>query len=94
MSAARPEVDLPQAGAASREVSLLPRVAILQAFPPTALGLKVAAEPPAILVVDGVRQSLEQKVGLSRARTSVTTRLFRIVRRSQLASGNGLRQRE
>ena len=40
----------------------------------------------------GVRQSLEQKVGLSRARPSLADRLLRIGQRSQLALGHGLRQ--
>ena len=43
---------------------------------------------------DGVRQSLEQKVGLSRVRPSHTARLLWIVQRSQLALGDGIRQRE
>jgi RNA polymerase sigma-70 factor (ECF subfamily) len=42
----------------------------------------------------GVRQSSEQKVGLSHTRRFLAACLLRIVQRSQLASGDGLRQRE
>ena len=42
----------------------------------------------------GVRQSSEQKVGLSHTRLFLAARLLRIVQRPQLASGDGLRQRE
>jgi Protein of unknown function (DUF4238) len=56
--------------------------------------LAKVVELPANRVIDGVRQSLEQKVGLSRVRPSLATRVLRVVQRPQLAAGNGLRQRE
>jgi hypothetical protein len=42
----------------------------------------------------GVRQSLEQKVGLSRARLCQAAGLLRIVQRAQLAPGDRVGQRE
>jgi hypothetical protein len=44
--------------------------------------------------VNGVRQSSEQKVGLSRVRPDLAPRVLRVVERSQLAAGDGFRQRK
>lgn len=51
----------------------------------------VCEELPIVL---GVRQSSEQKVGLSRVRPDLAPCVFRVVERSQLAAGDGFRQRE
>jgi hypothetical protein len=44
--------------------------------------------------VEGVAQSSEQKVGLSRVRPDPAPCVLRVVERSQLAAGDGFRQRE